>query len=232
VGDQVPGLYGALGILAALRRRDRTGHGELVDVAMNDVLVSLLWDDPIDWYDMHDMGERWGNADPRGGPLNVYRAATGWLALVISSDAHWERLCRLMGKEYLLDDIRTHGDRRREMPRIDAEIEAWCSSGDAADLAERLREVGLPGAAVAPPISARLDPQVAARRTLRTLVHPDTPDVASGFLGPSLPVHVGDYDPDLAPGEKLGASSAAVLGDLLGLSDAEIEVLQRDGVIG
>lgn len=232
VGDQVPGIYGVLGILAALRRRDRTGRGELVDVSMNDVLVSLLWDDPIDWYAMHDMGERWGNADPRGGPLNVYAAAVGWLALVIGSDDHWERLCTVMGREDLLDGIRTHADRRREMPRIDAEIGAWCSTGAAADLAERLRAVGIPAAAVASPLAARDDPQVAARRVLRPLFHPDTPDVPSGFLGPALPVHLGDYDPDLAPGEKLGASTSAVLADLLGLGDDEIESLRHDGVIG
>ena len=51
VGDQVPGVYAALGILAALRQREQTGLGQLVDVGMFDVVASLVWDEPIELYD-------------------------------------------------------------------------------------------------------------------------------------------------------------------------------------
>jgi CoA:oxalate CoA-transferase len=231
VGDQVPGIYAALGALAALRRRDRTGRGELVDVAMYDVLVSLLWDDPLDWYERQGLGERWGNADPRGGPLNVYRASDGWVALVIGSDEHWGRLCRLMGREDLLEDIANHNDRLHQMPRIDEAVGAWCADGVAADLAERLRAVGIPGAKVETPTVARTDPHAHERGILRPLFHPASPDVPSGFLGPTLPLHLGAYDPDLTPSEELGASTRAVLGELLGLGDGELEALAADGVI-
>jgi crotonobetainyl-CoA:carnitine CoA-transferase CaiB-like acyl-CoA transferase len=228
VGDQVPGIYAALGALAALRRREVTGRGELVDVAMYDVLVSLLWDDPIDWYERQELGERWGNADPRGGPLNVYRASDGWLALVIGSDEHWGRLCRLMGREDLLEEIRNHNDRRVHMPEIDAAIARWTAGGTAGGLAEQLRAVGIPGAEVRSPSVARTDPE----SVLRPLVHPASPEVPSGFFGPTLPMHLGEYDPVLAPAELLGASTRAVLAEMLGLDVAVLDALAADGVIG
>ena len=67
---------------------------------------------------------------------------------------------------------------------------------------------------------------------LRSLVHPDSPEIASGFLGPTLPVHIGNYEAALAPAEHLGGSTRAILGELLGLSTEEIEALAADGTIG
>jgi len=232
IGDQVPGVYAALGVLAALRRRDRTGRGELVDVAMHDVMTSLIWDDPLDWFDSRGLGERWGNRDPRGGPLNVYRTADGWLAMVIGNGTHWERLVRCMGREDLLATVRTLADRVRELDRIDAEVARWCEGRQAADLAAELRHLGIPAAEVASPLVARDDPELVARGIVRPLVHPDTPSVPSGFLGPALPLRIGDYEPGYAPAEHLGWSTRAVLQELVGLDDEEIAALVAEGVIG
>lgn len=232
VGDQVPGVYAALGVLAALRRRERTGRGELVDVAMHDVMTSLIWDDPVDWFEQRGLGERWGNRDPRGGPLNVYRTSDGWLAMVIGNDAHWGRLARCMGREELLATVRTLADRVRELDRIDGAVARWCEGRRAAELATELRGLGIPAAEVASPLVARDDPELAARGVVRPLVHPDSPGVPSGFLGPALPLRIGDYEPDYAPAEHLGASTRAVLRELAGLGEDELTDLAAEGVIG
>lgn len=232
IGDQVPAVYAALGIVAALRQRDSTGRGQLVDVAMHDVMTSLVWDEPIDWYEQQGLPERWGNADPRGGPLNAYRAADGWVALAVAHDQHWASLCEVMARPDLRDEIHTLAERRRQLPRLDREVAAWCANRPAGELAARLRAVGIPAAEVASPLAARTDPQTRHRANLRPLRHPASPEVESGFLGPALPVHFGDHRPELVPAEVLGTSTRQVLAELLGLDDVTLDRLSADGVIG
>src|SRR5262245_56389481 len=101
VGDQVPALYAALGVMAALRQRERDGRGQHVDVAMLDSLLALLWDEPIDVFEAQGLPERIGNSDTRGAPLDVYPSADGWVALVMTNDASWPPLCALIGRAEL-----------------------------------------------------------------------------------------------------------------------------------
>jgi len=231
IGDQVPAVYAALGIFAALRQREHTGRGQLVDVAMNDVMTSLVWDDHLDWYAQRGLGERWGNADPRGGPLNVYQASDGWVAIVVSSDAQWAGLCRLMDRDDLLAATPTSADRRRELPDLDDAVRRWCGTRPAEQVANALREVGIAGARVASALEARQDPQVASRRMLRPLRRSDAPSSDSGFVGTALPVHFGGYEPVHEPAEPLGNSTASVLSEFLGLGEEELSRLKRKGVI-
>ena len=99
VADHTSAAYAALGILAALRQRDATGQGQLVDVAMLDVLTASVWDEPVDHYAAIGMPPRTGNADGRGAPINTYRCADGWVALTCTSDRQWHELCDLMERD-------------------------------------------------------------------------------------------------------------------------------------
>jgi crotonobetainyl-CoA:carnitine CoA-transferase CaiB-like acyl-CoA transferase len=98
VGDQVPAIYAALGVVAALHQRDRDGRGQKVDVAMLDALVSLLWDEPLDEYARNGVPERVGNTDPRGAPLDAFRTRDGWAAVVVTSQEQWVRMCDVIGR--------------------------------------------------------------------------------------------------------------------------------------
>jgi formyl-CoA transferase len=227
----VPAVYAALGVLAALRQRERTGRGQVVDVAMNDVMTSLIWDDHLDWYEQLGLGERWGNADPRGGPLNVYQAADGWVAIVVSSDAQWAGLCRLMERDDLLARTPVALDRRRALSEVDGVVRDWCASRPASAVAAALRGLGIAGAEVASSLDARHDPQLTFRRMLRPLTRSDAPACDSGFVGTAIPIHLADHEPDLRPTEPLGASTRLVLSELLGLADDQLDDLQKKGII-
>jgi crotonobetainyl-CoA:carnitine CoA-transferase CaiB-like acyl-CoA transferase len=231
VGDQVPGVYAALGVLAALRQREQTGLGQLVDVGMFDVVASLVWDEPIELYDELGLGVRWGNSDPRGGPLNVYRTADGWVAIAVGSDTHWRHICALMNRPELALSGATLADRTRNLDELDQVVAAWCAAQDTAALAHALGEAGIPSSPVVDPIALRDDPHVAARGTLADLVHPATPDRPSGYLGTSLPIRLSAFTAAPAPAETLGASTDQVLSELLGLTPSELDGLRSRRVI-
>jgi formyl-CoA transferase len=231
VGDQVPAVYAALGILAALRQREQTGRGQLVDVGMFDVVASLVWDEPIELYDEAGLGVRWGNSDPRGGPLNVYRTTDGWVALVVGSDTHWQHLCALMDRPDLAVYGAALADRTRHLDELDQVVAAWCAGQDTGPLAHALGEAGIPSSPVVDPIALRHDPHAAARGTLADLVHPATPDRPSGYLGTSLPIRLSAYTDVAAPAETLGASTDGVLSEFLGLTPSELDGLRERRVI-
>ena len=230
IGDQVPGIYAALGILAALRQRERDGRGQWVDVAMLDALVALIWDEPLDEFQALGLPERSGNTDPRGAPLNVFPTADGWAAIVVTSDSQWEKLRERMrlGDRFEAAD-RTSGNpqRREEINRIVAE---WTRVRSTAELIDELTRIGVPCGAVGSAWSAREHPQVAHRGMLERLPHPDTEQPAP-FLGPGLPIRFSRAERGIRPAEPLGTSTDAVLGELLGLDPDELRGLHERGVI-
>jgi crotonobetainyl-CoA:carnitine CoA-transferase CaiB-like acyl-CoA transferase len=230
VGDQIPGIYAALGILAALRQRELDGRGQLVDVAMLDALVALLWDEPLDEYEDQGIPQRVGNTDPRGAPLGVFEARDGWIALVSSSEKQWQEMTRIMGREDLLARWPDRNARSAHRQEVNDEVEKWTRTQRVQQIMDALLPLGMPCGPVQDAWAARRDPQVAHRGMLEPLRHPDL-DVPSPYVGPRLPVALSRAPRDLPPAEPLGASTDAVLRELLGLGDAELEKLHAAGVI-
>lgn len=233
VGDQVPAVYAALGVVAALRQRDRDpqGRGQKVDVAMLDVLVSLLWDEPLDEFARQGVPERVGNGDPRGAPLDVFATADGWAALVVTSQAQWERLARLIGRPELAARYPAFADRVRERDAVNAAVAAWCRTLPTDAVVEALVAIEVPVGPVRSPYAASDDPQLRHRGALVELRHPDR-DASTGYRGPAFPLRLSRADTATAPADPLGASTEAVLRDWLGLADAELAALRGSGALG
>jgi formyl-CoA transferase len=231
VGDQVPAIYAALGVVAALRQRDRDGHGQKVDVAMLDALVSLLWDEPLDEYARQGVPERVGNGDPRGAPLDTFRTADGWAAVVVTSQLQWQRLCELIGRPELAVRYATLADRARDTKAVNDAVAQWCASRSTDEVVTRLLAIEVPVGPVRGAFSAWDDPQVRHRGALVPLRHPDRAE-PSGYVGPAFPVRLSRADTRTAPAEPLGASSESVLRELLGLGDPELAMLREQGALG
>jgi crotonobetainyl-CoA:carnitine CoA-transferase CaiB-like acyl-CoA transferase len=229
IGDQIPGLYGALGILAALRQRELDGRGQLVDVAMLDALVALLWDEPLDEFEDQGIPQRVGNTDPRGAPLAVFQARDGWIAIVITSEPQWQAMAKTMGREDLLARWPERNARSAQRKEVNAEVEKWTSGLPSQQIMDLLLPLGVPCGPVQDAWAARRDPQVAHRGMLERLAHPDLAD-PSTFLGPRLPVVLSRAERQMTPAEPLGASTDAVLRELLGLDAAELARLRAAGV--
>ncbi|HEV8296810.1 MAG TPA: CoA transferase [Acidimicrobiales bacterium] len=228
-GDLAPATFAALGAVAALFERERTGRGQLVDVAMHDVVTSWLWDEPLDAYE--DAGEipRPGNRELRGSPSNTYRCADGWVNIVVVGDPPWPRLAALIGRA----DLAVHDNNQKRLAvndEIDRAIGAWCAPRAGTDIEAALVAIDVPVAFVQPPWVARRDPHVAARRSIVPLV--DQHGRSTGYLGPRFPVHLSTGEVELAPPEPLGGGTDEVLGVVLGLAPGQIEALREAGALG
>jgi formyl-CoA transferase len=233
VGDQVPAIYAALGVVAALRQRDcdPEGRGQKVDVAMLDALVSLLWDEPLDEYARQGVPERVGNGDPRGAPLDVFRTSDGWAAVVVTSQAQWEQMAEVIGRPELAQAYPSPADRLRDRDAVNGVVAEWCAARTADDVVARFRAIGVPVGPVQGAFSAADDPQVRHRGALAPLHHPDR-DEPSGYVGPAFPVPLSRADTSTTAADPLGASTEAVLRDVLGCSGDEVAALREAGALG
>lgn len=177
VADFSAGAHLAIGVLAALHRRDRTGEGGHVEVPMHDALVPMLTSGLAGLLD--DGGakpERTGNH--HGGmaycPYNVYPASDGWIAVLCLTDRHWQRLCEVMGRPELADDPGYADNARRvaRMEELDAVVGAWTARSTRAQLFTLVQDAQIPTAPVHTLAEVLADPQLEHSGMLTRVEHP------------------------------------------------------------
>jgi formyl-CoA transferase len=222
-------LYGA--IVTALLARERTGIAPAVEVAMLEASYFSL---ASNLAALHSRG-----ASPRVGnrqgslslaPYNVYPCADGHIAIITNHDAHWRALLTAFGQQALLDDPRftTIKARVQHMDLVDSMVTDWTRPLTKQAASDLLIKHRVPCAPVRELNEVIADPHLHARGWLQEIDHPEFGRITV----PSSPLHLeGLAPPPARPSAKLGADSAAVLRERLGLSDAEIAQLERDGVI-
>lgn len=228
LGDISSALFGVIGVLAALRHRERTGLGQYVDVAMFDSMVAMTDLVTNFW----SMGQRDG---ARGSRLIMhgFRAADGWFVLQVGREHQFARLAELVGAPEWLDDPR-FATRQGWVDHLDdvvrPAVEGWAAAMTKLEAATALNRAGL---VAGPSLSAPevvADPHVAARNMLVAV--PRTDGVPDPVLVPGNPVKLSAVaeGPETAP-PMVGEHTDAVLADVLGLSTAEIGALRDGGVV-
>jgi CoA:oxalate CoA-transferase len=165
LGDLVPGLYGALGALAALYERQRTGTGRHIDVAMLDSLVSLLESVAMRALHSDDAIESLGNDHALSAPFGTYRTADGEIAITIANDSLFVRFAEALGRPEWPSDSRFATDANRALHRAElrVEIEAELRALPSDQALARLREAGIPAGPLLGVRPALAQPQVLAR---------------------------------------------------------------------
>ncbi|WP_428647332.1 CaiB/BaiF CoA transferase family protein [Roseibium sp.] len=99
--DIFTGLYGVIGVLAALRRRDETGEGEWVDMALLDAQVAVLANQALNYFVSGKAPKRLGNAHPNIVPYQVFPSKDGHLIIAVGNDGQFRRLCAVLGRPEL-----------------------------------------------------------------------------------------------------------------------------------
>lgn len=231
LADEVAGLFGALAGLMALRYRDRTGRGQVVDVSLYEPLFRLLIPHIPQYALMGRRPEGIGNRFPDAAPRNLYRTSDGeWIALSASTQRVFDRLAHAMGRDDLLADPRFADNKSRvaNVDALDEIIQHWMEQRTLDAALESLEHAE----AVAGPIydAARIlgDSQYAARENVLTIEDLDLGSVPMPGIVPRLSVTPGRVT---HAGPRLGEHNRQVYGELLGLDDDGIAQLAAEGVI-
>ncbi|MCX5282717.1 CaiB/BaiF CoA transferase family protein [Streptomyces sp. NPDC060011] len=230
LADSIAGLATAYAVLTALNARDRTGEGQVIDMAIIEPILTVLGPQPI-WYDqLGHVQARTGNRSANNAPRNTYRTADGsWVAVSTSAQSVAERVMRLVGRPDVIDEpwFATGAERARHADVLDGAVGAWIARHSRDEV---LAEFEKAEAAVAPVQDVRdvmTDPQYQALDSVTTVDDPE--------LGPLRMQNV-LFRLSATPGaihwagRPHGADTDAVLTEL-GLTGPEIEALRAEGAL-
>jgi crotonobetainyl-CoA:carnitine CoA-transferase CaiB-like acyl-CoA transferase len=232
-GDAVGGLNGCAAVLTALIHAKLTGNGQFIDLAQIECMMPFA----APWIIAHSIDgkepTKYGNRHPDFVPHGCFRCAgqDNWIVVAVSSDAMWPKLARLLGRADWAGDktLKTAAARRNIESEIEVAIGAWTSAREPEAAMDALQAAGIAAGVARLPIELLRDPQLHARGFIQ--------EVDRAFIGkhpqPSMPFREGAKPfPIRKPPPTLGQHNREILAGLLGLSDAEIEQLTRDGIIG
>ena len=147
ITDQIAGVYAALGIVAALRHRERTGEGTFLDVSMLESAAHWLAYYPHHWWHAEEEPPRSGMRHQYLCPYGPFRAADGrYVNVVVASDADWNRFCTAVGRPEWIGDPRfaTVDARRSNRAQLDGLVEELVGASPAEHWFARLDAAGLP----------------------------------------------------------------------------------------
>jgi len=212
--DHSAGVHLALGILAALHRRARTGRGGRVEVALQDVVVSSLRTALVPMYVTGEIVRRRGADYPDVAPSGLHPSAPGgpndWVYLLLSSKEQWHALLRAIEREDLLEDPRyaRQSQRNAREAELREVVSAWTRKRGKLEAMERLSRAGVPCGAVLDSGEVLANEQLRATGMVVRHVHPQWGEL---FV-PGCPIRIDGERPRLEPAPALGAHTAEVLG--------------------
>ncbi|MEY2462984.1 MAG: hypothetical protein QOH64_1122 [Acidimicrobiaceae bacterium] len=232
ITDYLTGVFSSNAAVAALYARDarRSGKGAVVDATLYGAALRILeWTLPA--YDrLGIVRSREGNRLANSAPLDNYPTADGkFVCIVAGSDANFSRLCKAMGREDLITDPRfaTLAERAARSDEINGLVAQWTSSLPAEETEAACIAHDVPVATAYTAADIFADPHVAARGDL---VSVDDPVIGPVRQQAPFPRFVGEPPTVPIGAPKLGEHTRQVLGELLGLDDAELDRLTREGV--
>ena len=225
LGDDLGGLHGAMGAMAALRHRDQTGEGQHVDVALVDSIVfqsnglatlGALGIDP----------PRMGNEFSMAAPVNAYECLDGSAFAGVLLDNHWQTLCKELDRLEL--SALTAAERIQERSLVDGALAEYCAIRNVADVVTRFAELGLPAIRVNKATDLAKEPHVHERDMLIPTKLAD--GITVPLVGPAAkfsktPIGI------RTPAPTLGQNTAQILKEL-GISEERQATLLESGVIG
>ncbi|OAH14394.1 succinyl-CoA:(R)-benzylsuccinate CoA-transferase subunit BbsF [Streptomyces jeddahensis] len=230
LADSIAGITTAYAVMTALRARDRTGRGQIVDMAIIEPILTVVGPQPL-WYDqLGHVQPRTGNRSANNAPRNTYRTADDhWVAVSTSAQSIAERVMHLVGRPELISEpwFATGADRARHADVLDDAVGSWIARHTRAEVLDAFAKAE---AAVAPVQDVRDimgDPQYAARDALTTVDDPE--------LGPLRMQNVLFRLTETPGGIRWagrphGADTDALLTEL-GLTEEEIETLRSEGAV-
>jgi CoA:oxalate CoA-transferase len=231
IGDLGAGLFTVIGILAALHHREKSGEGQLVDVAMLDCQLSLLENAIVRYQVEGKSPAPGGNQHPTITPFQVFRTKDDYLAVSVGNDAMWKTFCETINRADLFNNpkYKTNRDRTTNRNELLPELEHLFPTKTNVEWCEILEKAGLPYSPVNT-IDKIIDhPQVKARNMIV-----ETDDKSGGTIrvaGNPIKMSSIPEGPTRKPVPEIGEHNFEILSELLGFDENQIEELKKEGVL-
>ncbi|MBI5089079.1 MAG: CoA transferase [Actinobacteria bacterium] len=233
--DVLAGTHAVVALLAALEQRDRTGHGQLVEVPMVEVALNVAAELVLEHSRHGTEPGRHGNRGPGAAPQGLYECGElrRLVAIAVETSEQWHALTDLMQHDdgwLALPELATLAGRRIHHDRIDDHIRRWLAPLDVDTALDLLRAAGVPAAPVVGAGHIARDGQLQARGFFQPIEHP----IVGTHQFPGLPMRPVSGAPRWfsRPAPLLGQHTVEVLTERLGLTGAELTSLTADAVIG
>ena len=231
MADMVAALSGAAAVLAALRHRDQvSGRGQAIDISLYEPLLSVLGPAATEYALDGTIRTRHGNQSDNASPRGTYRTRDGkWVALSASTPASATALFTGLGLGHMLQDPRfgTNDARVRHNDLVDDALSRAIGARTLDEMLELFEKIDLTASPVYDIADITKDPHVVARRILIDVADPGLGSVRMTVPTPRL----ADTPASIRwPGPPLGAHNREVYRSI-GVDDAELDVLTRDGIL-
>ena len=233
LGDYMTGLFGCLGVLMALRHKERTGEGQYVDAALYESVFRCT-EELAPAYAMYGIvRERQGSShNDFAVPHGHFSTKDGkWVAISCATDMLFARLTQAMGRPELATED-TYGDQATRLANrhdVNEIVRDWCASLTREDVLQRCYATDTPAGPLNNIADIFGDRQFHARRNLVAM---DVPDTGEQVIVPAPVPRLSETPASIRTlGPKLGEHTDEILSELLGLSGAQIAALHASGVV-
>ncbi|MEY3740971.1 MAG: hypothetical protein RLZZ192_1647 [Pseudomonadota bacterium] len=227
--DLMTGMWAAVGVLAALARRNATGEGEFIDLAMLDVMVATIANQGMNYLVSGKTPQRMGNKHPNIQPQDVFQCTDGQMVLAVGNDGQFVSFCQAMNRPDLASDSRfiTNSARVVNLEALMEILVDEIGKRSRAECINALRAHGVPCGPINTIPEILAEPQIIHREMLRYLPHPTAgkvPQIVSPLKLKQNPLAFNDAPP------LLGADTQAVLQEI-GVTPEQYAALLARGVL-
>ena len=232
IGDTGSGVHMAVGVLAALRYRDKTGQGQEVDMAMTDNVVNQNRSPIAIGLSTGEPAPRAGSGFPGITPCNIFKCKgdklTDSVYVIGFQPHHYEALMKIVGREDLVGELRNDLEARWEKREAVKEaIEAWTKTKDKMEAFHTLARAGIPTAPILDTLELLEDPHLNQRGMIIEMKHPQR----GTFKMPGCPVKLSKSIPEYTPSPLLGQHNEEVYAEWMGYSKEDLARLEEEKVI-
>ena len=236
IGDTGTGIHAAVGILGALRQRDQTGVGQVVEVAMQDCVVNFCRVPTRSYYDTGEPPRRIGNAVVTGAvPAGIFKCKPGgdddycYIYAQPVRPHMWDALLGVIGREDLLghpeySDTKWRSGHAEEINRM---IEAWTIQRTKYEVMQLMGAAGVPAGATLNAADAHRDEHLRQRGMITEIEHPK----AGPLTLPGCPIQLSNSPVDVTPSPLLGEHNAEVYREFFDYGEADLARLKEEKII-
>ncbi|WP_439106008.1 CaiB/BaiF CoA transferase family protein [Congregibacter sp.] len=229
IGDLGGGMFGVMGVLAALYERERSGLGQHVDISMLDCQISMLNYMATMHFLSGEVPHPIGNSHFVHVPYNSYPTVDGHIIIAVIFDSFWDNLMDVIDEPLFREEkYRTQPARLADKEFIDKRLGEILSTQSSEYWLAKLTEKRIPCARVNTLDEALADEQVLSRNMVVELTHPE----GGSTRGPGNPIKLSRTDEEsFSPAPLLGQHTEVVLRDVLGYSNGQLESLRAAGAV-